>query len=99
MKDEFVARVGVWGQRHYNYLKKKSPAVINVMRLKGTLEQYLTDLNRDTQETYDMMIRQYAEIEGVTENLKRSDAIEYTRRMNSIRNRVEEFVLHDFVYA
>ena len=99
MKDEFVARVGVWGQRHYNYLKKKSPTAINVMRLKGTLEQYLTDLNRDTQETYDMMIRQYAEIEGVTENLKRSDAIEYTRRMNSIRNRVEEFVLHDFVYA
>ena len=99
MKDEFVARVGVWGQRHYNYLKKKSPTVVNVMRLKGTLEQYLTDLNRDTQETYDLMIRQYAEIEGVTENLKRSDAMEYTRRMNSIRNRVEEFVLHDFVYA
>ena len=99
MKDEFVARVGVWGQRHYNYLKKKSPTVINVMRLKGTLEQYLTDLNRDTQETYDLMIRQYAEIEGVTEDLKRADAMEYTRRMNSIRNRVEEFVLHDFVYA
>ena len=98
MKDEFVARVGVWGQRHYNYLKKKSPTVINIMRMKGTLEQYLTDLNRDTQETYDMMIRQYAEIEGVTEELKRYDAMEYTRRMNSIRNRVEEFVLHDFVY-
>ena len=99
MKDEFVARVGIWGQRHYNYLKKKSPTVINVMRMKGTLEQYLTDLNRDTQETYDLMIRQYAEIEGVTEDLKRSDAMEYTRRMNSIRNRVEEFVLRDFVYA
>ena len=99
MKDEFVARVGVWGQRHYNYLKKKSPTVINAMRLKGTLEQYLIDLNRDTQETYDLLIRQYAEIEGVTEDLKRSDAMEYTRRMNSIRNRVEEFVLHDFVYA
>ena len=69
------------------------------MRLKGTLEQYLTDLNRDAQETYDLLIRQYTEIEGVTEDLKRSDAMEYTRRMNSIRNRVEEFVLHDFVYA
>ena len=99
MKDEFVARVGVWGQRHYNYLKKNSPTVINVLRMKGTLEQYLTDLNRDTQETYDLMIRQYAEIEGITEELKRSDAMEYTRRMNSIRNRVEEFVLRDFVYA
>ncbi len=99
MKDEFVAHVGVWGQRHYNYLKKKSPTVINVMRMKGTLEQYLTDLNRDTQETYDLMTRKYAEIEGVTEDLKRSDAMEYTRRMNSIRNRVEEFVLRDFVFA
>ena len=99
MKDELITRIGVWGQRHYNYLKKKSPTFINIMRMKGTLEQYLTDLNRDTQETYDLMIRQYAEIEGITEELKRSDAMEYTRRMNSIRNRVEEFVLHDFVYA
>ena len=99
MKDEFIARVGVWGQRHYNYLKKKSPTVINVMRMKGTLEQYLTDLNRDTQETYDLLIRQYAEIEGVTEDLKHSNQMEYTRRMNSIRNRVEEFVLSDLVYA
>ena len=75
------------------------PTVINVMRLKGTLEQYLSDLNRDAQETYDLLIRQYAEIEGVTEELKSSDEMEYTRRMNSIRNRVEEFVLSDFVYA
>ena len=99
MKDEFVARIGVWGQRHYNYLKKHSPTVINVMRMKGTLEQYLTDFDRDTQETCDLLMRQYAEIEGVTEDLKQSDQMEYTRRMNSIRNRVEEFVLHDFVYA
>ena len=99
MKDEFVARVGVWGQRHYNYLKKKSPTVINVMRKKGTLERYLTDFDRDTQETYDLLMRQYAEIEGVTEDLKRGDQMEWTRRMNSIRNRVEEFVLSDFVNA
>lgn len=99
MKDEFVSRVGVWGQRHYNYLKKNCPTVINAMRLKGTLEQYLTDMNRDTQDTYERMIRQYAEIEGVTEELKCSDQIEWVRRMNSIRNRVEEFVLSDFVYT
>lgn len=99
MKDEFITRVGVWGQRHYNYLKNHFPTVINVMRMKGTLEQYLTDMNRNTQETYDLMIRQYAEIEGVTEELKRNDQMEWTRRMNSIRNRVEEFVLLDFVYA
>ena len=40
MKDEFIPRVGIWGQRHYNYLKKSNPTVVNVMRMKGTLEQY-----------------------------------------------------------
>ena len=99
MKDEFITRIGVWGQRHYNYMKKKSPAVINVMRMKGTLEQYLLDLDRDAREMYDHLVRQYAEIEGVTEELKAADNLEWTRRMNSIRNRVEEFVLHDLVYA
>ena len=69
------------------------------MRMKGTLKQYLTDMNRDTQETYDKMIQQYAEIEGVTQELKAADNLEWTRRMNSIRSRVEEFVLHDQIYA
>ena len=44
MKDEFVKNIGVWGQRHYAYLKKHSPTVINVMRMKGTLEQYCAGL-------------------------------------------------------
>ena len=99
MKDQFITQIGVWGQRHYNYLKKHSPTVINVMRMNGTLEQYITDLDRDAQEMYDLLIRQYAEREGVNEDLKAADNLEWTRRMNSIRNRVEEFVLSDFVYA
>lgn len=67
--------------------------------MKGTLEQHLTDMNRDTLETYDLMIRQYAEIECVIEELKCNVQMEWTRRMNSIRNRVEKFALLDFVYA
>ena len=99
MKDEFIARIGVWGQRHYNYLKKHSPSIINTMRIKGTLEQYLTDFDRDTQDMYNRMIQQYVKIEGVTEQLKSADNLQWTRHMNSIRNRVEEFVLKDQVYA
>lgn len=99
MKDEFIARVGVWGQRHYNHLKKQSPTVINAMRMKGTLEQYLVDFNRDAQETYDLLIRQYSEIEGVTEELKGTNQLEWVRRMNSIRNRVEEVILKELIYA
>lgn len=99
MKDEFISKIGIWGQRHYIYLKKHSPSVINTMRLKGSLEKYLIDFDRDTQEMYERMIRQYAEIEGVNEELKAVDNLGWMRRMNSIRNRVEEFILHDQVYA
>ena len=99
MKDKFIIRIGVWGQRHYHYLKNHGPAVINVMRMKGTLERYLTNLDRDAQETFDLLIRQYAEIEGVTEELKAADNFEWTRRMNAICNRVEEFILSDMICA
>ena len=40
MKDKFVIHIGIWGQRHYDYLKKHSPTVINVMRMNGTLELF-----------------------------------------------------------
>ena len=99
MKDELISKIGIWGQRHYNYLKKHSPAVINTMRLKGTLEQYLTDFDRDTQEMYDCLIHQYAKIEGVNEQLKTADNLQWIRRMNTIRNQVEEFVMREQVYA
>ncbi len=98
MKDDFVVQLGVWGQRHYNYLKKNNPTVINVMRMKGTLKQYLTDFNHDAQEMYEQLIQQYSKIENVTEELKAADNLEWTRQINSIRSRVEEFILSDFVY-
>ena len=67
--------------------------------MNGTLKQYLVDLDRDAREMYNHLVRQYAEIESVTEELKAADNLEWTRRMNSIRNRVEEFVLSNLVYA
>ena len=99
MKDEFISKIGIWGQRHYNYLENHNPTIVNTMRLKGTLEQYLADFDRDTQEMYGLLINQYAEIEGVNEQLKAADNLEWARRMNSIRNRVKEFILCDQVYA
>ena len=59
MKDEFVSRVGIWGQRHYNWLKKSKPTVINTMRMKGMLEQYLTDIDRDAREMFDRMMKEF----------------------------------------
>ena len=99
MKDEFVKNIGIWGQRHYNYLKKSNPTVVNVMRMKGTLEQYLTDPNRDAQDMFDLLMKQYAEIEGVTEHLKVTNQMEWVRRINNIRCRVTEIVCKELVYT
>ena len=57
-------------------LEKTQPLVIHVMRMKGTLEQYLRDLDRDAQDMFELLMKQYAEIEGVTEQLKADNQME-----------------------
>lgn len=99
MKDEFVKNIGVWGQRHYAYLKKHSPTVINVMRMNGTLEQYLRDLDLDAQEMFELLMKQYAEIEGITEQLKDENQVDWIGRMNSIKSRVTNVVNAELIYC
>ena len=98
MKDEFVKNIGVWEQRHYAYLKKHSPTVINVMRMNGTLEQYLKDIDKDAKDMFDKLVKQLADSEGINEKLKSANEIEWIRSMNSIRNRAEEIVLSEVIY-
>ena len=98
MKDEFVKNIGVWGQRHYAYLKKYSPTVINVMRMNGTLEQYLRDIDQDAQDMFDKLVKQLAKQEGINEELKSANEIDWIRSMNSIRNRAEVIVLSEVIY-
>ena len=99
MKDEFVSRVGIWGQRHYNWLKKNKPTVINAMRMKGTLEQYLTDIDRNAREMFDRMTKEFAEFEGITEQLKADDQMEWVGRLYNIRMRVTHAVNCELIYA
>lgn len=98
MKDEFVYSIGIWGQRHYNYLKKNSPTVINVMRMNGTLEQYLKDISRDAREMFEMLIRQYSELDNITEELKAENQMLWVQMMNNIKSSAEEIVLNEIIY-
>ena len=98
MKDEFITRVGVWGQRHYNYLKNHFPKVINVMRMNGTLEQYIKYIDKDAKDMFDKLVKQLSDSEGINEELKSTNEIDWIRSMNSIRNRAEEIVLSEVIY-
>lgn len=92
-----IRNISVLGYRHYDYLKKNRPSTVNVICINGTLGEYLKQVNEYAEETLDVVIRKYTKSEGVTEALKASDQLEWVRRMNYIRSRAEEVVLHEII--
>ena len=97
MKTE-LKNIGAWGRLHYDILYRNQRSVINAMRLKGTLNDYIMGIDKDAEDMFNLIIKQSAEIEGVTEQLKAADQMEWIRRMNSIRSRAREFVLKELIY-
>lgn len=98
MKDNLKG-VGIWGQRHYQYLKENKPSVIGVMRLKGTLNSYLKEVNDQADEMSFQLVKQLARQEGITEELKHRDQMAWVGAMNNIRNRVNEIVLNEVIFV
>ena len=97
MKTE-LNNIGTWGRLHYDFLYRNQRSVINTMRLKGTLHGYLMGIDKDAEDVFNLIVKQTAEIEGVTEQLKVADQMEWICRMNSIRSRAREFVLKELIY-
>ena len=93
-----IGNIGVWGFRHYEYLKQNRPSTVSVMRMNGSLEGYLKEVNQEATEMLETLILQYAKAEGVTESLKRTDQLGWVQRMDNIRNRTEEVVLNEIIY-
>ena len=89
--------IGRWGRMHRDYLQEEHPALLSDLTLSGKLWTYLADLNELAQARLLLVTAQMQEAEGVDENLKRRDQMEWIRRMNSIRSRAEEIVLHELI--
>ena len=96
MKDN-LKDVGIWGQRHYQYLKENKPSRIGVMRMKGTLKSYLQQVNEQADEMAFQLVKQLAKQEGITEELKCRDQMAWVCAMNNIRDRVNEIVLNEVI--
>ena len=92
-------KVGHWGMLRYNYLWKYHEGLYTGMLMKGTLNPHLEDVDRQAQEIERQLISQLAQQEGITEQLKAENQMEWVARMNSIRNRADEIVLNDLIYA
>ena len=91
--------IGVWGQRHAAFLKTHQRSVYNEFLVNGKLQRYLAQIDRDAQEMFDLLFRQLAEQEGVTERLKSENQMLWVQRCNSIHNRAREIVNAELLYA
>ena len=91
--------IGRWGRLHKAYLKNYRPILYQSLLLSGKLYTALADLNEQATERYSLIIRQMAETEGITEELKANDPMRWVQGMNSIRSRAEEIIQAEMIYC
>ena len=91
--------IGVWGQRRLRYLKQHHKVLYYNLLTSGKLHSHLADVEKEAQSLFSRLVKEYAEKEGVTEQLKSIDQMAWVRRMNNIRNRSSEIVNAEVVFV
>ena len=91
--------IGKYGRMRRSYLKEHRKILYTNYVVEGTLFEHLAEIDQACNERMDIIVSTMAKQEGVTEALKATDQMEWVRRMNNIRNRAEEIVLTELVYA
>lgn len=92
-------QIGKYGLMQKRYLKEHRPALYTNLLTTGKLDQHLDEIDQACEERMELLKRQIAKQERVTETPKAAGQMEWVRRMNSIRNRAEEIVLHELVFV
>ena len=91
--------IGVWGQRRLRYLKQHHKVLYYNLLTSGKLHSHLADTEEQAQELFYRLVKEYAEKEGVTKQLKKENPIEWIRRMNNIKMRVREMVNSEVIFG
>ena len=91
--------IDVWAQRHLRYLKQHHKILYYNLLTSGKLQSHLADVEEEAQTLFLRLVKQYAEREGVTEQLKAENPMEWVQKMNNIRNRAAETVHADLIFA
>ena len=99
LPDDSDYQIGKYGRMRRSYLKEHRKILYNNYVLEGTLFKHLAEIDQACNERMETIVSAMAKQEGVTEALKAADQMEWVRRMNSIRNRAEEIILTELVYA
>lgn len=91
--------IGIWGQRHLRYLKEYHRNTYTTLLTSGRLNTYLADIDKQAQERMERLTEQMKRVQGITEQLKAENALEWTQRMNNIRACAKEIVEKEIIFA
>ncbi len=97
LPDEEQAEIGIWGQRHLEYIKHHRKGFYTSLVLDCKLNRYLADINKQAEEMFDTLISQYKTAEGITEQLKADNQMEWVGGMNNIRDKATEIITNELI--
>ena len=97
--EEDTQPIGMWGRKHLRYIKEHRPVLHTTLLLSGKLNSHLAQIDNRATEMFDRLVKQLAEKEGITEQLKATDQMAWVQHMNNIRNAAEEIVNAGVIYA
>ena len=99
LDEEDTQPIGMWGRKHLRYIKEHRPVLHTTLLLSGKLNSHLAKIDIRATEMFDLIVKQLAEKEGITEQLKAQDQMAWVGAMNSIRNQAEEFINAASIYT
>lgn len=91
--------VGVWGQRHARYLKEHRKVLYMNLLTSGKLNSHLAEIDKQAEELFSRLVKEMAEKQGVTEQLKASEPMVWVGKMNAIRNAAMEVVNSEVIFV
>ena len=91
--------IGAWGQRHMDYLKQYQKVTYTNLLTSGRLNSYLADIDRQAQERFERLIEGMKQAQGVTEQLKAENALEWVGRLNNIRTCAMKIVNEEIIFT
>ena len=91
--------IGVWGQRHKHYLQEHKRATYTTLLTSGKLNSYLADIDEQAEEMFSRLVKEYADRQGVTEQLKAENQLLWIQKMSNIQSCVREVVESEIIYS
>ena len=91
--------IGIWGKRHLRYLKENKQLVYINLLTSGRLKEYLASMDEQAEDMFSRLVKEHADRQGVTEQLKAENQLLWVQKMNNIRMCVRELVSNEFIYV